>query len=59
MRILALCGSPHQGNCHSVLTSIQESFPAVDHKLLMLSELNLEPCRRRYVCIAGVKSFVR
>jgi multimeric flavodoxin WrbA len=52
MRIAAICGSPRRGNCHSVLNSIQEHYPDIDYKLLMLNELNLEQCRGCYVCIA-------
>jgi len=50
MKILAICGSPHRGNCYSVLNSIKENYPDIDYKLLMLSEVNLEPCRGCYVC---------
>ena len=52
MKILAICGSPHKGNCYYVLNSIQENFPSIDLKILMLSELNLEQCKGCYVCIA-------
>lgn len=51
MKILAICGSPKKGNCYSVLNSIQENFPAIDYKLLMLNELNLERCRGCYACV--------
>ena len=51
MKILAICGSPKKGNCYSVLNSIQESFPAIDYKLLMLNESNLERCRGCYACV--------
>ena len=50
MKILAICGSPHRGNCYSVLNSIKGNYPTFDFKLLMLSELNLEQCRGCYVC---------
>jgi len=51
MKILAICGSPHRGNCYSVLTTIKEDYPNIDYKLLMLNELNLERCRGCYVCV--------
>ncbi len=50
MKILAICGSPHKGNCYSVLNSIKENYPNIDFKLLMLNEVNLENCRGCYVC---------
>ena len=52
MKILAICGSPKKGNCYSILNSIQENYPDIDYKLLMLNEVNLEKCRGCYVCIA-------
>lgn len=51
MKILAICGSPHRGNCYSVLNSIKENYPTIDFKLLMLKEVNLEQCRGCYVCV--------
>jgi len=51
MKILAICGSPHRGNCYSVLNTIKEDYPDIDYKLLMLNELNLERCRGCYVCV--------
>ena len=51
MKILAICGSPKKGNCYSVLNSIQENYPDIDYKLLMLNEVNLERCRGCYVCV--------
>ena len=52
MKILAICGSPHRGNCYSVLNTIKEDYPNIDYKLLMLNEVNLEQCRGCYACIA-------
>ena len=52
MKILAICGSPHKGNTYSVLNSIQEDYPDIDYKILMLSELIRERCRGCYACIA-------
>ena len=51
MKILAICGSAHRGNCYSVLNTIKEEYPNIDYKLLMLSEVNLEQCRGCYVCV--------
>lgn len=51
MKILAICGSPHKGNCYSVLNTIKENYPTIDYKLLMLHEANLEQCRGCYVCV--------
>ncbi|MFC2021037.1 flavodoxin family protein [Chloroflexota bacterium] len=51
MKILAICGSPKKGNCYSVLNSIQENYPEIDYKILMLNEVNLERCKGCYVCV--------
>lgn len=50
MKILAICGSPHKGNCYSVLNSIKENYSNIDFKLLMLNEVKLGECRGCYVC---------
>ncbi len=50
MKILAICGSPRKGNSYAALKSIQEKFPEIDFKILMLNEMNLEKCRGCYVC---------
>jgi len=52
MKILAICGSPHRGNCYSVLNSIKENYPEIDYKLLMLNEVIWERCRGCYACIS-------
>lgn len=52
MKILAICGSPKRGNCYAMLNFIQESFPDLDYKIIMLNEVNLEQCKGCYVCIA-------
>lgn len=52
MKILAICGSHHRGNCYSVLNTIKENYPTIDYELLMLNEVNLEQCRGCYMCIA-------
>ena len=51
MKILAICGSPREGNCYSALNTIQESHPAIDFELIMLGKQNLEMCRGCYACI--------
>ena len=51
MKILAICGSPHRGNTYSILNSIQEEYPDIDYKLLMLNEVNLQPCKGCYACV--------
>lgn len=51
MKILAICGSSHRGNCYSVLNTIKEDYPNIDYKLLMLNELNFKQCRGCYVCV--------
>lgn len=51
MKILAICGSPHRGNTYSVLNSIQEDYPDIDYKLLMLNELDLKQCLGCYMCV--------
>jgi len=51
MRILAICGSPRKGNTYKVLKTIQESFPEIEHKILMLKDLNFELCRGCYSCV--------
>ena len=52
MKIVAICGSPHKGSCYRVLSTIAEDHPEVEYKLLMLGELNFEPCIGCYACIA-------
>lgn len=50
MKVLAICSSPHRGNTYLVLNTIKEDYPTIDYKILMLSEVNLEPCRGCYTC---------
>ena len=52
MKIVAICGSPHKGSCYSVLKAIADNHPEVEYKLIMLGELNFEPCKGCYACIA-------
>ena len=52
MKILAICGSPHKGNTYAVLSGIQEDYPDIDYKILMLGELIWERCKGCYACIA-------
>lgn len=42
MKILAICGSPRKGNTFSVLSSIKESYPGIDFKILQLAKMNFE-----------------
>ncbi len=51
IKILAICGSPHQGNTYDVLHMLEQSNPGVDFKILMLSELDLMDCFGCYSCI--------
>lgn len=52
MKILAICGSPHKGNCYSILSKIKEDCPTIDFKLIMLYQMNLRQCIGCYMCIA-------
>ena len=52
MKIVAICGSPKKGNCYWALNLIRENHPDIDFKLIMLNEVNLEPCKGCYLCIA-------
>lgn len=51
IKILAICGSPHQGNTYNILSMLEQSNPELDFKILMLSELNLMNCLGCYSCI--------
>jgi len=51
MKITAICGSPRKGNSYSTLNTIAENHPDMEHKLVMLGEANLEPCKGCYVCV--------
>lgn len=51
MKILAICGSPHKGNSYNVLSSINDNYPHVDFKIMMLKDLNLEQCQGCYSCV--------
>ena len=57
MKIVEICGSPKKGNCYSVLNWIQEQYPDIDFKLLMLNELKLENCVGCYVCVNRGEEF--
>ena len=57
MRILQICGSPKRGNNYAMLNFMQEQFPDIDFKLLMLGELDLQQCKGCYVCIARGEEF--
>ena len=51
MKILAICGSPRKGSTYAVLKTMQKENPEIDFKILMLSKMNLEPCRGCYLCV--------
>ncbi len=51
MKILAICGSPRKGNTYKVLNSINENYPDIDYKILMLKDLNFELCKGCYSCV--------
>ena len=51
IKILAICGSPKRGNTHDILKVLKESNPAIDFKILMLSEYNLMDCVGCYSCV--------
>ncbi len=51
MKILAICGSPKKGNTYSALTFIKENFPDIDFRIMMLKDMNLQPCLGCYVCV--------
>jgi multimeric flavodoxin WrbA len=51
LKIVAICGSPHQGNTYHILSLLEQSNPEIDFKILMLSELDLKDCFGCYSCI--------
>jgi len=51
MKIVAICRSPRKGNTYSVLNSINENFPDLDFKILMLKDKNFEICKGCYGCV--------
>ncbi|MCP4761370.1 MAG: NAD(P)H-dependent oxidoreductase [archaeon] len=51
LKIVAICGSPHKGSCYSVLKWIEEDYPDIDYKILMIKDMNLEMCRGCYTCV--------
>ena len=50
MKILAISGSPREGNTNSVLKALKENYPDIDFKLLKLKETDLQMCRGCYLC---------
>jgi multimeric flavodoxin WrbA len=52
VKIVAICGSPHKGNCYSVLSTLAGEHPEIEFSLIMLGDLDLKPCRGCYACIA-------
>ncbi|MDY6966804.1 MAG: NAD(P)H-dependent oxidoreductase [Halobacteriota archaeon] len=57
MKMLAICGSPHRGNCYSVLNKIKEDNPDIDFKLIMLGEVDLKQCKGCYLCVLRGEEF--
>jgi len=51
LKILAICGSPREGNTLKVLNSIKRTYQDVNLKIISLSNLNLKPCRGCYNCV--------
>ena len=51
MKILAICGSPKEGNTYSALNDIKENYPNINFKILMLKDVDLKPCLGCYVCV--------
>jgi len=51
MKIIAICGSPREGNTYSVLNVIKDSFPDIDYKIFMLRDMNFELCKGCYSCV--------
>ena len=50
VKILAISGSPREGNTNSVLKALKEDYPDIDLKLLKLKEADLQMCRGCYLC---------
>jgi multimeric flavodoxin WrbA len=53
MRILAIMGSPHQGNSSEIVQRIQEKLEAygdVEFDYVHLKDVDLQPCRGCFVC---------
>ena len=50
MKILAISGSPRDGNTNSALKVLKEDYPNIDLKLLKLKEADLQMCRGCYLC---------
>ena len=51
LKILAICGSPHRGNTYNILSTLEQSNPEIDFKILMLSDLDLMDCVGCYSCV--------
>jgi len=51
MKIVAICGSPKNGNTYSSLKFIEEKYPDIEFKIMMLKDMNLQPCLGCYVCV--------
>jgi multimeric flavodoxin WrbA len=51
IKIVAICGSPHEGNTYDILKMLEARNPDIDFKILMLSEVHLKDCLACYSCI--------
>ena len=51
LKILAICGSPRQGNTYEILHMLKHEYPEIDFRILMLSEMDLKDCIGCYSCI--------
>lgn len=51
IKIVAICGSPHQGNTYEILSFIKDAFPEIELNVLMLSEFNISDCIGCYSCV--------
>ena len=53
MKILAICGSPHNGNTLEKIKMIESKFlkyKDVDFKIINLKDMNLKPCKGCFLC---------
>lgn len=51
MKIVAICGSPRNGNTYKALNTIKDSFPETDLKIIMLKDQHFELCKGCYTCV--------
>ena len=50
MKIVAICGSAHEGNTHSVLKTLAEEHPDIHFNVIMLHKADLGECTGCYTC---------